>query len=1535
MLISQHLLQKALLLGFSAAVLGLIVPSTGRAEGSPLWTRPADDLIALDTFTSYYEWDNFSVLSNPIYQPDIASNGFDGALLSATGNYGVTSTGNLYGTPAITITFPGYNAATTGSAEGYTTVFIQTTVIAGSGGTSGAFQLEVDGGIYDPLAYVPAAGGAAGGGYYFQIAGPASSFTITFGVTADHTSIGSVSVDTLWSLEAPDLSNVAPPANGLPVIGGPTFSSLVQYGYNAPVAPTLQASYHASLPGGATLVNEAGTAAGLFQYMEANVFKGIRPARWDAAEHTIELANLGTNASGSTGQSGTVSVGAINQLETVVGAVTLYDSAGTPKGTRPVRWSPSGTLTQLPGLGVASNNGTGAGGARDVNDSNVAVGWVRKYEGTSSKGNRPIMWDAAGNLIELGNLGLNSSGNTISEAYAINNAGAVVGYGGVYVDGASRGSRAIRWEAGSTVPTELGNLGLNPNSTSPSTESSAYQINQSGTAVGYARKFRLAATFQALGSRAVRWDAGSTEAVELGTLGSNENTAGTTNSAAIDLNDAGAVIGYAEKWSNNTSYGVRAVRWDAGTTVATELEVLAPSPTCQTQSYAVDINNSGFVAGYAYAHNSITGEAVDFHATVWDLDGHVIDLNSIIDPQSGWVLSKALGISNTGYITGIGKFDPDGPLGTAPAYDRAFTIFAPEFGILSAQPTLAAPASDSAVSAPISVSFSLPEAALAGSVKLSFGGTVLTLAASEETAGTHSFVFDPAAPTSAVQIASGDPIADGTYTVKLSYRDGQGHAAARAVAANVLVDTAAPIGGSFTIVPGSPVGEGTALTASFAGWTDVSPALSYEVREGDVVISAASSASEAVFTLLPGTHTVTGRVYDSAGHFAESVATVTVTDAVGNGSFNAGNTEFQSNLAYTAPGGPATPGTFSIVNNPQSFNPALASFGDHTTGTGQMMVVNGKADLVWQQTLSPIIPGRWYRVSAWAASAHANSPAKLQLNVNGSAPLRPAQTLPTTTGQWTLIAGYWFSGSENTALVQIRNLNPATTGLGNDFALDDIAIEEVTAPTDTGLLDATAPTITLSAPGGSVSSPFNIAGTIKENFLLASLVVKVNGVAQTVVFNNDFTPNVARDWSVTGVAPENGQNVIVVEAVDTSANKRTLSKTVIYQNSALDELAGTYNALLRPEGTPSHDTTGLVTVTVTKLGAFSGKATLGGVSVPFSGLLRNDGSARFKPALTSAFDLIDKTEFDSYLGALALTLSESAGLSGTLSTQPVEGTVLSTFAGQNASFSKTRLVPALPYLNLPAGPAPTKGVYTVAFPAKEQVPPVDASAVPQGAGYAALTLSNNGSITYSGYLADGSKYSGATRLRADGSAPLYVPLYRKGGALAGELTFADQAHTDAAGTDFLWLRPAQPRARFYPLGWPHGLQVDAIGTKWAGAASLDFTQGPVDPVNGNAALSFSGGLLGAPIAHPVNVNPGPISAGQVKLIPATGAAYKFSLTGSTGVFSGAFTHGGVTESYRGILLNKGQYRGGYGWFLSTPALSYGVSGQGGGVLLAP
>lgn len=172
-------------------------------------------------------------------------------------------------------------------------------------------------------------------------------------------------------------------------------------------------------------------------------------------------------------------------------------------------------------------------------------------------------------------------------------------------------------------------------------------------------------------------------------------------------------------------------------------------------------------------------------------------------------------------------------------------------------------------------------------------------------------------------------------------------------------------------------------------------------------------------------------------------------DLVVNGDFEAGNTGFESDYIFdTDLSGP--PGRYAIGTNPQDFHPLFASFGDHTSGSGNMLVANGAllSDMaVWRQTIS-VLPGETYTFAFWAASVFTESPGNLQMLVN-DVPLANIQ-LSTTTGLWQYLEADWNSDLSQTATLSIIDLNEGE--FGNDFALDDIQFLGVPEPTTALLL---------------------------------------------------------------------------------------------------------------------------------------------------------------------------------------------------------------------------------------------------------------------------------------------------------------------------------------------------------------------------------------------------------------------------------------------------------------------------------------------------
>ena len=204
-----------------------------------------------------------------------------------------------------------------------------------------------------------------------------------------------------------------------------------------------------------------------------------------------------------------------------------------------------------------------------------------------------------------------------------------------------------------------------------------------------------------VGYRAVRWDASGTAATELGNLGTA--TSGFTVARAHAINTAGTAVGYVSKYDRLGAYkGERAVRWDASGAAATELGNLGTNTSGVTFAHAYAINTAGTAVGNASKYDG-SGAFLGTCAVFWGDDGFAIDLNTLIDPASGWTLQFARAISDTNFVAGKGLFDPDGIGGQAP-YTRLFVMdissAVPEPGCaFAAEPSRAGPAVPGAKSA--------------------------------------------------------------------------------------------------------------------------------------------------------------------------------------------------------------------------------------------------------------------------------------------------------------------------------------------------------------------------------------------------------------------------------------------------------------------------------------------------------------------------------------------------------------------------------------------------------------------------------------------------------------------------------------------------------------------------------------------------------------------------------------------------------------------------------------------------------------------
>lgn len=188
-----------------------------------------------------------------------------------------------------------------------------------------------------------------------------------------------------------------------------------------------------------------------------------------------------------------------------------------------------------------------------------------------------------------------------------------------------------------------------------------------------------------------------------------------------------------------------------------------------------------------------------------------------------------------------------------------------------------------------------------------------------------------------------------------------------------------------------------------------------------------------------------------------------------NGDFEAGSSNFTTSYIPGTGGGwglLSNPGQYAITTSPSLVHTNFSLCGDHTSGAGNMLVVNGASvpnSNVWCQDVN-ITPNTDYNFSCWISNA-LNDPnvANLQFYVNGVAIGSVFSTSPTGC-LWQEYNDIWNSGAQTTATVCIVNQN--TSGGGNDFCLDDIQFGPICSAVDTLVVTIETPVqlITVTNP---------------------------------------------------------------------------------------------------------------------------------------------------------------------------------------------------------------------------------------------------------------------------------------------------------------------------------------------------------------------------------------------------------------------------------------------------------------------------------------
>lgn len=461
----------------------------------------------------------------------------------------------------------------------------------------------------------------------------------------------------------------------------------------------------------------------------------------------------------------------------------------------------------------------------------------------------------------------------------------------------------------------------------------------------------------------------------------------------------------------------------------------------------------------------------------------------------------------------------------------------------TAAPVLATPATGSTDNVSFEINFTLPEAALAGSVKLTFirtGGTVdagsphvVTLANGFASTGVHAASLNAAnfaGDSNVASVSGGAALVDGAiYTATLSYQDAIGNTAASASSTSVTYDNA-------TIAPvlTTPAANGTD-NATFA----IDFTLPEAATSGSVLLTftrtggATDASSPHVLTLTnsfasAGVHAATL----NAANFATdtsvasltggatladgTIYTVTISyqDAIGNMAATA------SNLAVTYDNSVANPPAPNLNTGSDSGSSAS----DHITNVsapaidgmaepGATVRIYDGATLIGTVTAN-ISTGVWSFTlgSALASGTHAITAIATDLAGNvSSASTSLSLTIDTASPTITTIIGSPMSGTSlnaSSTLTVTANLNEAITWTGS------------TNPTLALTAGSTPVTATYTSGKGTTAIVF----TATIPVLASTTTLSVTGFSTTptltdIAGNSVANQTTATSWTGTPTLP--------------------------------------------------------------------------------------------------------------------------------------------------------------------------------------------------------------------------------------------------------------------------------------------------------------------------------------------------------------------------------------------------------------------------------
>ncbi|MGD1084971.1 MAG: S8 family serine peptidase [Verrucomicrobiota bacterium] len=308
---------------------------------------------------------------------------------------------------------------------------------------------------------------------------------------------------------------------------------------------------------------------------------------------------------------------------------------------------------------------------------------------------------------------------------------------------------------------------------------------------------------------------------------------------------------------------------------------------------------------------------------------------------------------------------------------------------------------------------------------------------------------------------------------------------------------------------------------------------------------------------------------------------------------------------------------------------------------------------------------------------------------------------------------------------------------------------------------------------------------------------------------------------------------------------------------------------------------GLFTLSLTSLGAYTGKILNAGGACSFSGSFPCTG--RVAQTVSRGKDLTPLT--------LDLTLDLTRG------TEQILGYV------SNATWIASLQADRATY-SAPARAPESSNHYTLIFACDS-----GGANSPGGDGFGKVTVSSAGKISLTGTLSDNTAVApAAVSVSKYGQWPLYIPLYGKEGSLSGWVDFTNAPGLSFQGNGAGWFR-TNSSGKFYPRGFTNYLSI--IGSTFAPAAAHE----PALALT-NLVVTLDGAGLSLPLTNNVTLSPNgkfltvltnnpDISKLTLSVVPGTGLI--------SGSFSNPATH--LSSAVKGVVFQ--QQTNAAGFFLGT------------------